>query len=65
MWNYGNGSSIGDALGALGFGRGFVKPLLKLFLIGVVIAGLVYAYVVLKTVTERSEQHHVHTHSTH
>lgn len=65
MWNYGNGSSIGDALGALGFGRGFVKPLLKLFLIGVVIAGLVYGYVVLKVVTERSEQHHVHTHSTH
>ena len=65
MWNHGNGSSIGDALGALGFGRGFVKPLLKLFLIGVVIAGLVYAYVVLKAVTERSEQHHVHTHSTH
>jgi hypothetical protein len=65
MWNYGNGSSIGDALGALGFGRGFVKPLLKLFLIGVVIAGLIYGYVVFKAVTERSEQHHVHTHSTH
>ena len=65
MWNYGNGSSIGDALGALGFGRGFVRPLLKLFLIGVVIAGLIYAYVVFKAVSERSEPHHVHTHSTH
>jgi hypothetical protein len=65
MWNYGNGSSIGDALGALGFGRGFVKPLLKLFLIGVVIAGLIYAYVVFKAVSERSRDPHVHTHSTH
>jgi len=64
MWNYGNGSSVCDALGALGFGRGFVKPLLKLFLIGVVIAGLIYAYVVFKAVSERSEQHHVHAHST-
>jgi hypothetical protein len=63
MWNYGNG--IGDALGALGFGRGFVKPLLKLFIIGVLIAGLIYAYVVFKAVSERSEQHHVHAHSTH
>ena len=65
MWNYGNGSSIGDALGALGFGRGFVRPLLKLFLIGVVIAGLVYAYIVVQAISERSQQHHVHTHSTH
>ncbi|ADV83708.1 cobalt-zinc-cadmium resistance efflux pump [Terriglobus saanensis SP1PR4] len=65
MWNYGNGSSIGDALGALGLGRGVVKPLLKLFLIGVVIAGLIYAYVVFKAVSGRSEPHHVHAHSTH
>jgi len=65
MWNYGNGSSIGDALGALGFGRGFVKPLLKLFLIGVVIAGLIYAFVVFKAVSERSNSPHVHAHSTH
>jgi len=65
MWNYENGSSIGDALGALGFGRGFVKPLLKLFLIGVVIAGLIYAYVVFKAVSERNNSSHVHAHSTH
>lgn len=65
MWNYGNGSSIGDALGALGFGRGFVKPLLKLFLIGVVIAGLIYASVVYKAVSERSKTPHVHAHSSH
>ncbi len=64
MWNNGNGSSIGDALGALGLGRGFVKPLLKLFLIGVLIAGMIYAYVVFHAVSLRSRPRHVHAHST-
>lgn len=65
MWRSGNGSSIGDALGALGFGRGYVKPLLKLFLVGVAIAGMIYAFVVFKAVSERSNTPHVHSHNTH
>ena len=45
--------------------RRIVRPLFLLFCVGVVIAGFVYAYVVLKAVSERNQPSHVHTHSTH
>jgi hypothetical protein len=32
---------------------------------GCLIAGMIYAYVVFKAVSERSHDPHVHTHSTH
>ena len=35
------------------------------FLLGALCAGCIYAYVVFKAVSERSEPHHVHAHSTH
>lgn len=62
LWN---GYGFGGAFGASRFGRRIIKPVLKLFVLGVVIAGLIYTYVVLNAVRERSQAHHVHTHSTH
>ena len=47
---------------------GLSKPILIVFLtvlLGCLIAGFIYAYVVFHAVSERSEPHHVHTHSTH
>jgi FlaG/FlaF family flagellin (archaellin) len=48
---------------ATGISR-FVRALLLLVAIGVVIAGFIYASVVLRAVRERSQSDHVHTHST-
>ena len=62
LWN---GYGFGGAFGASLFGRRVIKPALKLFVLGVVIAGLIYAYIVFKAVSERSNSHHVHAHSTH
>lgn len=52
------------ALKKLGLARP-LRYLFLLFLLGCLIAGMVYAYVVFKAVSERSEQHHVHAHSAH
>jgi hypothetical protein len=41
------------------------SPLVTLFAIGLIIAGLIYTYVVFQAVTERSHAPHVHAHSTH
>jgi len=38
-------------------------PLVKVFLVGVVIAGLIYACVFFNAVGERSHARHVHTYS--
>ena len=62
LWN---GYGFGGAFGASRFGRRIIKLALRLFVLGVVIAGLIYAYVVLNAVRERSHAPHVHTHSTH
>jgi len=40
-------------------------PVLVIFLIGVLAAGLIYSMVVFKAVLERSQPSHVHAHSTH
>ena len=47
---------------------GLARPLRYLFLlllVGCLVTGIIYAYVVFHAISERSEQHHVHTHSTH
>lgn len=36
-----------------------------IFFLGAVIAGFIYAFVVFRAVSERSQTPHVHTHSTH
>lgn len=62
LWN---GYGFGGAFGASRLGRRIIKPALILFAIGIVVAGLIYACVVLKAVSERSNSPHVHAHSTH
>ncbi len=64
MSDFSNGYGFGGAFGASRFGRRIIKPVPKLFVLGVVIAGLIYTYVVLNAVRERSLAPHVHTHST-
>ena len=45
--------------------RWVVRPLFLLFCVGVLIAGFIHAYVVLKAVSERNQPTHVHAHNTH
>jgi len=40
-------------------------PVLLIFLIGILAAGLIYSFVVFKAVSERSNPPHVPAHSTH
>ena len=40
-------------------------PFVTVFAIGLIVAGLIYTYVVFQAVTERSNALHVHTHSAH
>ena len=61
MWEFLMGIFIGRATGL----SRSVKPLLFLFAVGVLIAGLIYTYVFLNAAIERSHDPHVHAHSTH
>ncbi len=65
MWNFLVALGAGSALGRSRAVRRVWKPLVALFFLGVLIAGLIYAAVVLKAVSERSNNPHVHAHSTH
>jgi hypothetical protein len=64
MWNFLMGLLLGDVIAKSPAGR-FVRPVLKLFAVGVLIAGLIYAYVVFRAVYEGSHAPHVDAHSTH
>jgi hypothetical protein len=64
MWNFLLGLFIGDALRKASFGP-FARLFMKLVIIGILIAGLIYTYVVFKAVSERSHAPYVHAHSTH
>jgi hypothetical protein len=61
MWEFLTGFFFARATGL----SRVIRPLMLLFLVGVVIAGLIYAAVVFKAVSERSNSPHVHAHSTH
>ena len=65
MWNFLTGYGFGGAFGASRLGRRIVKTALKLFFLGIVIAGLIYVFVIFKAVSERSSLPHVHTRSIH
>ena len=39
-------------------------PFVTVFIVGLIIAGLIYTYVIYQAVNERSQAHHVHAHST-
>jgi len=64
MWNFLMSFFIGGAIGASRFGRA-IMPALKLVAVGVLIAGLIYTYVVFNAVRERSHHPYVHSHSLH
>ncbi len=52
------------ALHRLGMGKPF-RTLFVLVLIGAVVAGMIYAFVVFRAISERSPSPHVHTDSAH
>ena len=61
MWEFLTGFFFARATGL----SKIMRPLLLLFIVGVVIAGFIYAAVVFKAVSERNNSPHVHAHSTH
>jgi hypothetical protein len=65
MWNFLVALGAGSALGRSRTVRRVWKPLVALFFLGVLIVAFIYAAVVFKAVSERSNNQHVHPHSTH
>jgi hypothetical protein len=65
MWNFLLAFFFGSAVSSGRTGRRLMRPLLILFVVGVLIAGLIYACVVFRAVTERSQTPHVHARSAH
>ena len=59
MWNIILGFLFARATGA---GR-VIRVLLILTLLGAIVAGVIYAFVVFRTIQERSSASHVHAHS--
>jgi hypothetical protein len=59
MWNFLLGFLFARATGA----GSIIRPLLLLLLVGVIIAGLIYAFAIFHAVNERSHPPHVHAHS--
>jgi hypothetical protein len=64
MWNFLLALFVGSTVGSTRTAQRIARPLLVLFAIGVIIAGIVYVGVVVKAVSERSQSPHVHAHST-
>ena len=60
MWNVLLGFLIGHTPGI----SRYVRALLVVIAIGIIIAGLIYAVVVMQAVSERSSASHVPTHRT-
>ena len=65
MWNFLLAFFFGSAVANTRTGRSILRPLLLLFLISIVVAGFIYAFVVFQAISERSHSSHVHAHSTH
>jgi hypothetical protein len=64
MWNFILALFVGGAVGNTRTAQRLVRPILILFVIGVLIAGLIYACMVFRAVSERSHAPHVHAKST-
>jgi hypothetical protein len=62
MWEFLMGLLLGDAVGRSPLGR-FVRPVLKLSMLVILVAGMIYAYVFIHAALERSQPSHVHTNS--
>lgn len=65
MWNVLLALVFGHTVANSRSGRRILKPLLILFVVGVLVSAFVYVYVVLNAVSERNNTHHVSTHSSH
>ena len=65
MWNFLLALFAGSTIGSTRTVRRSVRPVVILFLIGVLVAGVIYVCVVFKAVSERSNKPHVSTHSSH
>jgi uncharacterized protein (DUF2062 family) len=65
MWNFLVALGAGSAIGKTKTAQRLWKPVVILFFVGVLIAGLIYAFVVFHAVEERSQPPHVHARSTH
>lgn len=63
MWNFLLALFVGGAVGSTRTAQRLVRPLLILFIIGVLVAGVIYACVVCRAATEGSHSPHVHAHS--
>jgi hypothetical protein len=61
MWNFLKGMLIVRATGT----ARPVRIILLLVLIGSIVAGIIYAFVVFQAIRERSSGHHVQHHSSH
>ena len=64
MWNFLVALGVGGAMGKTKTAQRLKKPLLLVFAVGVLIAGVIYAIAVFRAISERSDGHHVHAHST-
>jgi hypothetical protein len=65
MWNFLLALFAGTTVGSTKTAQRTVKPLLAFLAIGVIVAGLIYAFVMLSAVSERNNTRHVSTHSSH
>jgi hypothetical protein len=63
MWNVLLAFLFGHTVANSKSGRRILRPLLILFVVGVLAAAFVYVYVILNAVSERNNIHHVSTHS--
>ena len=64
MWNFLLALFVGGAVGSTRTAQRLVRPILVLFVIGVLIAGFIYACVVFRAANQRSHPPHVHIYST-
>ena len=65
MWNFLLALFVGTAAGSTRTAQRSVRPILILLLLGAIVAGVIYACVVFKAVSERNNTPHVSTHSSH
>jgi hypothetical protein len=63
MWNFLLALFAGSAVGSTRTAQRLVRPILVLFVIGVLIAGVIFACVIVRAAVERSHSPHVHTSS--
>ena len=64
MWNFLVALFVGSAVGSTRTAQRLVRPIVILFVVGVLIAGLIYACAVFREVSERNHAPHVHANST-